>query len=955
MFDKLLLNKVEEVFLDDSGSLLGDFQFDDDELEELKEYFIEKAQQCLNKYLYTDDDIMIFIIVVINKLRDWNKEWSANGFWDQVNVVFDDNYYVFNLINTQLIKLYDGIDKVFRKYNRVLFRTKSGDRAFVQTFLYQAMAPRVSFESFVNLAWRKYFDDLECDYSSSDFDFCEYVVNCLDRKISSPDEDTDVQFGATYYQLRTAFKYGVLQNKEKTIKLLDKVLLSIDRVDKSNEEISDNTLGRIITEVVNNNKRVEIRKTRTGIVYKGANTAHTFEQLRPILQMDFSEHEKPTISICFPRLILLGIENACSYVRFAVYKEIDGSRKLLKSFSNRLIKQNGEASYTMSAFSEDITDLLYSQSDNFKLIFVLTADNGNEYDSGKEFFRNYLVFNGEREVKGDTKPGSYYLIVPKEFDVNSNLILFKKENKRSLWKNIYSFIAEDNDSIEYLSSITIFSRQGLPSNVRFENESIEPLKDLRVIKNDETFEVYSSFTNLHISNNDGTNPEHIRIIHEFSSPYNDEPIKEEKRLSDLKFVNHRYLYSADENKLSLTGYHSIKVIKMSATSANKYLLNKTYIVDKNAKTYFKTIPYVHGSFKNEFKLFDNQYQYEVHPTSAFEEEIIEELEAIVQVTNPYLGWSFGTNPNEVHTSPMNLDKPKFISEFDSTNETIILNNELGIEEVFYRDSSTNATSKVFKGDNNNFLLSQFIASGKKRGYFYVVYDNKELPLFSITDTPYISKKVTLQDCILYEDNKLLINISNYFNHDDCIYDVKLTFRNENNKDIELLDILTDEAVIREDKRVVDGYYSVFLSYSKMYAGSSSPFVRFPEEDVEIGDVNRAFFDDYDQIVLNNFSTFEENNRKIKCKDFYLEQITFKEYDENADCIFTAILKGKNMRPQKVQFVHRDAKVIKSLYFIYGTEEQPILKRVNYDISKDVFTNQPTSINVVEFKTIYYRK
>lgn len=955
MLDELLLNKVEEAFLDDSGSLLGDFQFDIDDLEALKEYFIEKAQQCLNKYSYSDDDIMVFIIIVVNKLRDWNKEWSTNGFWDQVNVVFDDNYYVYNLINTQLIKLYNGINRVFNKYNRVLFKTKSGDRAFAQTFLYQAMAPRVSFESFINLAWRKYFDDLECDYSSSDLDFCEYVINCLYRQISSPDEDTDVQFGTAYYQLRTAFKYGVLQNKEKTIKLLDKVLLLIDRVDKNNEEISDNTLGRIITEVVNRNKRVEIKKSRTGIVYKGANTAHTFNQLRPILHLNFSEHEKPTISICFPRLILLGIENACSYVMFTVYKEVDGSRKLVKSFSNRIIKQNGEASYTMSAFSEDITDILYSQTDDFRLIFVLITDNGNGYDSGKEFFRNYLVFNEEREIKGDTKPGSYYLVVPKEFDVNSNLILFNNENKRSLWKNIYSFIAEDNDSIEYLDTITVFSRQGLPSNVRFENESIEPLKNLRIIKNNETFEIYSSFTNLHISNNDGTNPEHIRIIHKFSSPCCNECFNEEKRLSDLKFVNHRYLYSAEENELSLTGYHTIKVIKISTTSSNKYLLNKSYIVDKNAKIDFKTIPYISGSFKNNFKLFDSEYSYEVHPASFFEEEIIEELGAIAQITNPYLGWCFGTNPNETHISPMNLDKPKFISEFNSTNETIVLNNELGIDELLYKDSSTNAISKVFKGDDNNYLLSQFIASGKRNGYFYVIFDNKELPLFSITDDPYISKKITLQDCIEYKDNMLYIDISNYFNHDDSMYDIKLTFRNENDKEIELFDILSDEAVIREDKRVVDGYYSVFLSYSKMYAGFSSPFVCFPEEDVEIGDVNKAFFDDCDQIVLNNFSSFEENNRKIKCKDFYLEQIAFKKYDENEDCVFTAVLKGKNMRPQKVQFVHRDAKVIKSLCLVYGTEEQPILKRANYDISKNMFTNQPRSANVVEFKTIYYRK
>ena len=143
MIDEELLQKVKRVFSDDIN-LLGNFHFEDEEIEELKDEFVAAAKRNTGSFNYSLDEISFFVIVVVNKLRDWDKEWSENGFWDQINQVFDDDYFIYLLLKQFLIKLYDAIDLLFRKYNRVLFRTKGNKRAFAQTFLYHALAPRFS-------------------------------------------------------------------------------------------------------------------------------------------------------------------------------------------------------------------------------------------------------------------------------------------------------------------------------------------------------------------------------------------------------------------------------------------------------------------------------------------------------------------------------------------------------------------------------------------------------------------------------------------------------------------------------------------------------------------------------------------------------------------------------------------------------------------------------------------
>ena len=953
MINEELTKKIHDVF-SDGVNLLGNNNFNDDEIDEIKEEFRLVAKRNFNSFNYSLDEISFFVIVVINKLRDWDKEWSENGFWDQINQVFDDDYYIYILLKQFLNKLYDSIDELFKKYNRILFRTKGNKRAFAQTFLYHALAPRYSFGSFVDLAWKKYFDDLECDYTSSDLVFCEYVVNSLKKKIQSPEEETDILFGSNFYKLRTAFKYGIVQNTEKTIKLFDSILLSINKVDRNSEDLENNTINNIISSVVSKNKSVVVRKiSGEKISCRTSNTAHTFNQLKPVLNIDLSQHERPTIRIVFPRLILLGSDNKCSHVDLSLYKEMpDGTKQLIKSFPRRFFKCNGEDSYTLSAFSEELTDIYFNEESNFHYEFQLVSDNCGGYYSKKEFYRDFLVFGLEKEISKNPKPGSYYLVIPKQFDVNLNLHLLKKDY-RYLWKNIINIVPDNFDSVEYLNTDILFSEQGMSSNVKFENVDLMPLDQIKISKDSIDYELFTSFSSLLINKDDSSSPEKIRVRHIFRDINGNTIIDEEKRLSELPFINHRYIYRDFENQLCEVGYHTISVMKIEDSShLNKYLLNKNYIIDPKFTLNNCCFPYIDGGGKGIIHIFDTMIDYDIELCDEFSEFYCDRLSITVNVQNPFLFWSFGTSLPDFHYSPLNIKKPIIISLFNSTNETIFIKSAFPIEKMFFKGTLSNNPIEVFKGSENGvFLLSQFINAGHNNGYFYLKIKGKEFPLFSIIDRSYFADSINLQDCVSYENKTLKVNLKDFFVHDRFNYNVYLSFNSlKYHKRIEIPSI--DGENIIENIDIDDGEYSSFVSFEKVFAGDIEPEVRSRTFNLIIGDINKKVFEDINQIEIKpakNFLTGE----KLKMNGFYIDNISYYGYDDTGDCVFDGFLRSKSNKPQKIRFTHRDGRLIKNLLFVFGKDGE-ITKKVNFDVEKCCFTTNPLSDNVVEFKTIYYK-
>ena len=301
-----LFNKINDAMAGGNDYLIGDIEFDDDELQEMQTFFRNRAAVIRSASELQEDDLKVFIVFIVNKLREWDKEWPGNMFWDRVSEMFDNDANVSKFLRKP--QLYDKLSSTLEKANRIVFvNENSKSRLFAQTFLFQAFSTKESMQAFIQLAWNLYINEdlLDCDYPDSDLDFCNYIINNLKTKYSNVDSDEEVQFGGATYNIKAALRYGIFQN-EKTAFLLDRIFRYIYRVDYNNEDICDNHLGLLVTDKVNELKQLYQKTGKKRKINKTAvrGKVDSFEKLKP--QYKFNDDpNNPRIFLSFPKLMLI--------------------------------------------------------------------------------------------------------------------------------------------------------------------------------------------------------------------------------------------------------------------------------------------------------------------------------------------------------------------------------------------------------------------------------------------------------------------------------------------------------------------------------------------------------------------------------------------------------------------------------------------------------------------------
>ena len=259
MSSEELLKKINTAMAGENDYLIGDIEFDEDELLEMQMLFRSRAAIVNTISKFGEMDLKVFIVYVVNKLRNWNKEWFGNMFWDRVAEMFEYDANVTRFLKKPQFN--DKIAQALEESNRIVFVNEtSGNRQFAQTFLFQAFSTKESMQAFIQLAWNLYINEdlLDCEYPNSDLDFCKYIIDNLKSKYSNVEIDDVVQFGGVPYNIRAALRYGISQN-DKTVFLLDRIFRYIYRVDYTNEDICDNHLGLLVTDKINELKQLYLK------------------------------------------------------------------------------------------------------------------------------------------------------------------------------------------------------------------------------------------------------------------------------------------------------------------------------------------------------------------------------------------------------------------------------------------------------------------------------------------------------------------------------------------------------------------------------------------------------------------------------------------------------------------------------------------------------------------------
>lgn len=945
-----LMLSVEEALSNESSGLIGDYEFGNEDVEALLKNFSDayvNNEELVSKLV--ESDAKSFLIVMINKLRDYDKPW--NEFSELLSFFFDG----LSLFDSQskIATLYNKIDKLFADYGRVLFKTKSGKRAFEQTFLYEALAPKDSIESFVKLAWNLYLDEdiLDSSYTHQDLELCLKVVNALNFKFSRTAEEDDlIQFSGSSYGIKAGLRYGCEQNKVKTAELLNKIFDYIHRVDHYSEEITENYLGTIVTDAVNKAKRVIVKKPSAGEKQHTVGYVHSFSDAKPTLYLDLEQHENPRVLLCFPKVMILNSDLDLEYAVVEIYRFLDkvGTKEKIYSSPFQYIKKN-DACQTLRSFSIDITEKLIESDESFCFEVILKVRSNHsfdEYSSGTSLFRDYIVFKDQHEVRNTSRPGTFCLVVPKQFNPADNLKLFD-EKPRKVSNGIFYFTSKELDFIDYKGTKLLFGSSGRPANVLFKDEDIHESNQIWFIPDqdnvDREIPVYTSLSDIYIENDNSTSPSSIRLSHSTNDIEDGSISKGERFLSELQLVDRRYFYSKEDNGLILPGWHSLEIIKLTAVGA-KSMLNSPkfeYFYDEGAKVKCKELAYIKSNVELIAYICGKKYSV---PVGYLDTSVLIETDAgLFKVVPPYFRWKFGAEADYKYKPS---ETPIFIDDIPSSS-ILSIDTNIKVEDIVFKLDDGDNYLLVDKSSSleNTFLISQFLSTNRKKGQFFAKTNSYGiLPLFKVVENPYF-KEDSLE--LGYDDGVLTYDFSKAFIHDKKDYFIKILIGVDELEEPIVLDELSpDDVGTAELSNFEDGTYTIEIYYYTNYSGIKGKEIKINLRDdcFTFGDDVKASFNSKEEILLQKCRISKTVTKKFK--DTLIFDYKFL-YDDGENRVYQGLLKSPATKHANVIFFASSPKTIRKIYFVY--ENNPSIKKeAHFNVQK----NGITSDELVDGKVLF---
>lgn len=941
MLGEELINKIKLALSNSNDNLIGEKDFYDEELEEIKDYLSCKFFNYSVNDL-PDSDIEMFIVFVINKLKHWNKDWSGSKFWDRIKSMFDDNPNVTKSFGK--VNLNERINGIFDKYERIVFKSEAG-RQFAQTFLYQGFSPKDSFCAFIQLCWNIYIDEeiLDQYYVDDDFDFCKKIISNLNSKFSKDLEEQNIQFDGAVYNIKASLQYGFLQNYEKSVILLNRILKYIHRVHTNKEDILDNHLGNLVTDKINSIKKIDFssksKRSKTSNVRK--DRVNSLEKMIPQYSIKH-ENDSFNLFISYPKLLLSREEEI-----YKTFKIIVKNNKNTIYESDEFYVRTRESLQIIMPFEIDITDLIKSIEDKFNLEFILMFDNGKSVSSGNLLYRNILLFNDFTEKRSNCKTGDYYLITPNKFDSNNNLHLSDKKLLNQIGINVFSFYAVDGDVIDYDNEIIYFGSLN-KSDFFFKNVGLKAMDKIKGLHNGEEIDIFSNIADLLLTIRKNENVNNIYLCHIHNPLYKEDIIKNEYLISDFEMEGKRYLINSEKLQLNSFGFHELQINKLTAGGYKSILPPIKYYIDGEIKYNSNNKnAYFNANMKLDVRILGQTFT--IFPTNNIKKTTINVDDYEFIVDTPYLWWWFGSKFDEqVHYATINTNKPIFIDEIINPNESIVLDTNLNVDSIIFIESLSKREYVIpFDTKTNSYQLGVFLSDKKIIGTFYVRLDNQSMmPLFSLTYKPYLIQRL-IEDSFSLTDESFVINLSNCFVHGRANYRIELVLKSDYYEDIIFSNIDPDSSNTFDVSQIIDGEFEIDFVYQKNIGGLLGDKHHLSiNNPVLIGNPLKVLFDDIDRI--NILKTRINENTTVKFKDIFLDNIIFEKVDDDDYCVYAAKLHTASYKKGiEVKFVLKDEDTIRKIIF----KE----KELNIDLNKKDFTTaMADEKNIINISSLYIK-
>lgn len=218
---KLLLHKVTDAMAED---FIGNYVFLVEDLEKIYDFtrnFLRRYDKKWINKIPTEYDELVFVAMV-NAI----KEWSANEdtFWEHIYK---------KLIGTSASqKIYSYLTNVIERLgnNKKIIYLSGCTKRYYATILMHAFAPLNSTESFLELCWNWYSEDMNFTYNKNDEIFTLLAKELRHTFTKERSLEDDIVLGSEVYSLKAGIKRMAIDSPEKIIQHIENTISLFDRV-----------------------------------------------------------------------------------------------------------------------------------------------------------------------------------------------------------------------------------------------------------------------------------------------------------------------------------------------------------------------------------------------------------------------------------------------------------------------------------------------------------------------------------------------------------------------------------------------------------------------------------------------------------------------------------------------------------------------------------------------------
>lgn len=832
-----VFQQIENAFA--KHRLIGNKDFSEDQYAYMVDYV-----SMLSDHFDKDSNKLIFATLV-----EIAKRWKDSDIVDESDESLGFWNFIFKTLtgteefNQKLYGAFIGVISEIGTQNNI--PTVKIGKKYYATLMMHSFTPKNSIFSFFDLCYTAFKKDLDFGFTSDDEWYCEKVAGAMRIVLAGGyREDKKVSIGSSAYSIKIGLRSFALSDdlSDDFIEFIKDTFYQINKLFNREKITEETRLRRFIAEWWKNkteNEKVSdctALKKRIETVSKQNIAAKYIREDRDVL-------------LCIPSIRL---EDENSKLTLTIF--VDGNILL----SEEIRTKRGELVVTTKQLEKNLNDLLNGY-ESINIQVKITENEAILYDSKETLNREFILFDGEKEIFSQINKPTNYFVYSKDIDA----LKCVPDELATFGINLYNIYPNAGESLIGNIKQVFFVDKTKTSSLGKTACLIGSVADVEWILDDISCIVYKNAVKLMIPENYNLKALELKIDNK------------RYKLQGLNYERIEFnCYQFGLKSLGLIYEYYPTEISLYSYEKEKELLIESIIVLPELDIQFNN-PFYYGNIERKITVNSNNKTMELSWNKQDNEVICPINDGALVVKVPCLKWRI--NNDEWHNEP--IDKKVWYKDLLNNGDLLEIDCPKGNETVSIFGKADGKSFEITKNQNGKFEIGRAIYANENYTNISVHFSDAKKQ-FDLLNTA--TKEHFVDNPLIYNNGKVYWDVENTFigsSDNNFLLDIggKDVFRNRiDSKNKEILGNFKEDiyktTVKIKDKNIFlkDERWNTIFEGS-LTTGKPEKF-RFKRKYICIESINTAFSLD-----------IEKNWIKPR-KDYIIRDLEYLEIQNGAQII-----------------------------------------------------------------------